>query len=280
MHNRFILPDVTVDVDGSSIRVLDVGDGPAVVLAHSYLWDAEMWRPQIDCLSRSYRVIVPELWGHGGSGRMPAETTSLATVAKQHLAVLDRLGVERFALVGLSVGGMWGAELAIFAPERLVALVLMDTYLGPEPTARRDRYLTLLAAVAASGAVPEALLSELIPLYLSSNAATAIPDIVGTFRSRLQTWDKSRLVDTIVPLGRLIFNRRDALGDLSRLTIPALVMTGTEDLPRPIKEGQVMARLLGCRFVAIPDAGHISNLEAPAVVNRQLVSFLEQAFSE
>ena len=57
----------TARIAGSEMRVTDVGAGEAVLLGHSFLWDAEMWRPQIETIASRYRVIAPDLWGHGGS---------------------------------------------------------------------------------------------------------------------------------------------------------------------------------------------------------------------
>jgi pimeloyl-ACP methyl ester carboxylesterase len=124
----------------SRMAALDCGEGEAVVLAHGYLCDAEMWRPQIRALARRYRVIIPELWGHGQSGRLPRGTLGLRDVAQHHLELLDELGIDRFALIGHSAGGMWGAELACWAPERVSAICLMSSFVGPEPEQSRYRY--------------------------------------------------------------------------------------------------------------------------------------------
>ena len=99
-------------IDDQPLHYVDQGSGPVVLLGHSYLWDQQMWAPQIAALSQKYRVIVPELWGHGDSGPLPAQTHSLGDLARQALALLDHLGVAKVNLVGLSVGGMWGAPLA------------------------------------------------------------------------------------------------------------------------------------------------------------------------
>ena len=59
-----------VNIHGSTLHYQDHGTGFPLLLGHSYLWDAAMWAPQIDALSRQYRVIVPDLWGHGASGAL------------------------------------------------------------------------------------------------------------------------------------------------------------------------------------------------------------------
>lgn len=269
----------SVTVAGSEMSVLDVGEGAPVVLGHSYLWDARMWAPQIAALSQSHRVIVPELWGHGGSGRLPDGTADLREVARHHLALLDALGVERCALVGLSVGGMWAAELALLAPGRVTALALLDCFLGEEPPASRSRYFGMLAAVESAGAVPEAIRQAILPLFLAPATLDSRPDLVGLFLATLEGVEPARLLDSLVPLGRMIFGRRDALPELRALRVPTTVMTGEHDASRPVAEGRRMAEVLGCGFAEIPGAGHISSLEAPDEVNRRLLDFLATALA-
>ena len=99
-----------------------------MLLGHSYLFDLNMWAPQFEALAKRYRLIVPDLWGHGDSPALPAGRNSLSDIAADHLALMDHLDIEEFGIVGLSVGGMWGAELAALAPERVKVLALMDSY--------------------------------------------------------------------------------------------------------------------------------------------------------
>ncbi len=266
----------TVDVQGSLLNVVDVGSGVPVVLGGSYLWDAEMWAPQVKALSSQYRVIVPELWGHGQSGAMPADTSSVRDVARQHLQLLDALGVERCAIVGLSMGGMWGAELALMAPDRVSALVLMGTSLAAEPANTRVSYFAMLDAIEQYGAVPEPVIVAAVPLFFSATVGSRHPELLGLLAARLRAWDPARLVDSVVPLGRMIFGRRNALDELSALAMPALIATGADDSARSPAEGHAMAERIGCEFVEIPQAGHIASLEAPETVNRILSDFLAQ----
>jgi pimeloyl-ACP methyl ester carboxylesterase len=264
----------THDIDGSPFGVTIAGSGPAVVLGPSFLWDAAMWAPQIEALAGRCRVIVPDLWGHGASGALPSGTATMQDLARQHLALLDRLGIDRCTIIGLSVGGMWGAELALMAPERVAGLVLMGTSLAAEPEQAREGYFAMLDAIGADGGVPEAVLAAAVPLFFSRAVHARHPELPRAFGERLRGWAPQRLKDSVAPLGRIIFGRRDLLPELHGLSMPSLVMTGTDDLAQPPERGRVMADRIGCRFMPIPEAGHISSLEAPDFVNRALLDFL------
>lgn len=277
MTNVVRKPEALREIAGSQMSVLQAGTGEAVLLGHSYLWDAEMWRPQIEALSRRYRVIVPELWGHGGSGPLPAGTRDLRDIARQHLEMMDRLGIERFAVVGLSVGGMWAAELALQAPERVSALVLMDTFVGPEPATARQRYFHLLDVIASTPEIPAVVLDAIVPMFFSPGIEERRPDLPCQLRMRLARWDRQHLLDSVVPLGRMIFGRRNLLDELPRLRMPRLVITGSLDIPRPLDEARLMADMLGCHCIEVPGAGHISSLESPQAITDHLVDFLSNA---
>ncbi|HVJ41568.1 MAG TPA: alpha/beta fold hydrolase [Dongiaceae bacterium] len=259
------------------MTVVDVGEGEVVVLGHSYLWDAEMWRPQIEALSRSYRVIVPNLWGHGTSDDLPPGTGDMRDLGRHHLMLLDSLGIDRFALAGLSIGGMWGMEIACLAPERVTALALLDTSAGPEPELSREQYLGMFRIVEAAGRIPDEMIEAIVPLYFAPATLTAAPALPAILRAGLKTVSTRRLLDTIVPLGHILFGRRDLRPDLAHLRMPSLVMTGSEDIPRPVREGREIAEILRCQFIELPGAGHISALEVPDLVSTHLADFLHKA---
>ncbi|MFO2465137.1 alpha/beta fold hydrolase [Pseudomonas sp. 15FMM2] len=263
-----------VVIDDQPLHYLDQGHGPAVLLGSSYLWDGNMWAPQIEALSQQYRVIVPELWGHGESGQLPTSVQSLDDLARQALALLDHLDIAHINLVGLSVGGMWAARLALQVPERINSLVLMDTYLGAEPEAARQYYFSLLKMIEDAGAIPESLLDVIAPIFFRP-CIDRESALYQDFRQALQNFSKERLLQSIVPLGRLIFSRTNILDQLPHLDAnTTLVMCGEHDKPRPPAEAREMADLIGCSLKLIPDAGHISCRENPDFVNEALLTFL------
>ena len=223
-----------VTIDGQALHYIDQGTGPAVLLAGSYLWDQAMWAPQIAALSQQYRVIALDLWGHGESGPLPAGTTSLDDIARQALALLDHLDIDRVTLVGLSVGGMWGARLALSAPQRINGLVLMDTYVGAEPEPTRQYYFSLLKQI------EEARRHHASSCWISScrsSSARASTRSRRFIRISVLHWRRyppDRLRESIVPMGRITFGRDDLLPRLGELdAATTLVMCGDQDKPRP-----------------------------------------------
>ncbi|WP_338922200.1 alpha/beta fold hydrolase [Pseudomonas silesiensis] len=265
-----------VTIDGQPLHYIDQGTGPAVLLAGSYLWDQAMWAPQIAALSQQYRVIAPDLWGHGQSGPLPQTTTSLDDIARQGLALLDHLDIECVTLVGLSVGGMWGARLALSTPGRINGLVLMDTWLGTEPEPTREYYFSLLKQIEEAGVITPQLLDIIVPIFFH-------PDIdresalYQDFRGSLAALPSARLRQSIVPMGRITFGRDDLLPRLGELDADTtLLMCGDQDQPRPPAETREMAELIGCPYVLVPEAGHISNLENELFVTEALLEFLAQ----
>ena len=259
-----------MEIAGRRMAYLDEGQGPVLLFGHSYLWDSAMWVPQIAALKGSYRCIVPELWGHGDSDLLPDGGCTLATLARDHLALLDALGIEECVLVGLSIGGMWGVELAHMAPDRIKGLVLMDSFVGLEPQITCERYLGMLAAIEQLGSIPAPIIEQVAPIFFANQPDAAL---LAEFKARLAAWPSEKIA-AMVAVGRSFVTREDRIEWLEEITIPALVMTGCEDKARPVLEGYLMAEVLGCPFKEIPAAGHISSKENPAFVNQALAEFL------
>ncbi|WP_285447275.1 alpha/beta hydrolase [Xanthomonas sp. LMC-A-07] len=266
----------TCTIAGQPLHYAQHGQGFPVLLGHSYLWDAAIWEPQVHAISQHYRVIVPELWGHGQSAALPDGTQTVGDLAEQMLMLLDALELPQCAVVGLSVGGMWGAELALLAPERVRSLVLMDTFLGAEPQATQTRYFGLLDAIEAAGQVTPALIEAIVPIFFRPgiDLSSALP---AAFAQRLAAMSAEQLRASVVPLGRLIFGRADRLDALSALNPANTFLLGGEyDIPRPPEELWLMAEVIGCDYELVPDAGHIASLENPAFVTAQLLGWLKR----
>ncbi|MFC2037339.1 alpha/beta fold hydrolase [Chloroflexota bacterium] len=257
----------------------DRGTGFPILFGHSYLWDAAMWEPQLEALSASYHCIAPDLAAHGRSDPPPETAYSVEALAEDHWAVASALGLDRLAIVGLSVGGMWGIHLTLNHPEAVAALVLLDTFVGPEPEESRLRYFGMLDIVEQAGAIPAPMLDTIASIMLSPVTIQRSPDFVNRFKDALASMPAER-VPGVVGIGRGIFARRSILDRLHEIDAPTMVVVGADDLARPPHEARQMAEAVpGAHLEVVADAGHICNLEQPEQVTELLQSFLDKALS-
>lgn len=262
-------------IRGKKFYYRDVGQGYPILFGHSYLWNSKMWEPQIEALSKHFRCIVTDLWDHGNSDCLDEEY-SLKACAEDHWQLMQHLGLDEFAMVGLSIGGMWGTELTLAHPDAVSALVLMDTFVGGEPSVSQERYFALLDKIESDGCFIPPIVDQVVPIFFSPQTLTCQKPFVEEFRNRLLEMKKEQ-IPGIVKIGRIIFSREDRLAQLKTISQPTLIITGRDDIPRPPVEAEQMAELLpNSRVKIIENAGHICNLECPEKVNHLLLNFLNK----
>lgn len=264
-------------INQANIAYVDEGKGHPILLGHSFLWDAHMWQAQTTQLKENYRCIVPDLWSHGQSDALPHKVGSLETLADDYWQFSQALSLQKFALVGLSVGGMWAAHLALTHPEAISALVLMDTYVGAEPEAPKAVYLSLLDEMERSSSITPEFAHKVAPYFFAKKTKEEQPHLVENFIKNLLATPAQHIAGKAA-LGRIIFNRSSLLEQLKNIQIPTLIIVGEEDLPRPPYEAQEMTQLIpNATLEIIPKAGHICTVEQPQYVNKIIDRFLTQA---
>ena len=263
-------------ITSANLAYQDVGQGFPLLMGHSFLWDSHMWAPQIAHFQKNYRCLVPELWSHGSSDPLPAASYTLEKLAQEYWQFTQQLNVTRFALIGLSVGGMWATQLALSHPEAISALVLMDTFVGEEPPTTQKAYFELLDAIENTQSFTLPLINKIAPYFFGKETALTQPQLVETFKQSLLATPQAHIKGKVA-LGRMIFDRPCLLDRLAELQIPTLIVVGEEDLPRPAHEAQAMLkRIPHAQLALIPKAGHICTLEQPAFVNEVVTCFLKQ----
>lgn len=260
---------VLAQSQGLEIFFEDVGAGTPVVLGHSFLCSGKMWREQIPALVGRFRVINPDLRGHGRSGEAN-RPFSLYDAVSDVVAVLDRLGIGRAVWCGLSIGGMVALRAALTCPERVSALILLDTDAGAESAPRKLKYLAMGAGTRAVGIRP--FLPSIVRLMFGATTRRQKPTLVTEWKREfagVHVPSALRCLDALM--------RRDSLlARLGRIGVPALVLVGEEDrsLPPPLSL-RIHDLLPGSTYSVIPAAGHLSVLEQPAAVNDAILTFLE-----
>jgi len=247
------------------------GEGPAVVLIHCALCDSRQWDEQVASFSRRFRVVRYDLLGFGRSPFPVAEFSD----ADEALAVLDELGIERAAIVGNSVGGRVAVDIALAAPERLRALVLVDAgYAGLEPPEEVRRYNEQEDALLEAGDVEGAV--EL-NLRFWLDGPRRGPDAVDpAVRARVAEMQRLAFENYLALEGEPGRERRPN-GVPGDIRCPTLIIVGTEDQPYILDAAErYAAEITGARKVDIPGAAHIPSLERPDDFNRLVLDFLSE----
>lgn len=258
-----------IAVNGVNLAVDIRGSGPAILFIHAYPLDHTMWETQLAGLDGWMR-IAPDLRGMGQSDA-PDLGYSMSTYADDLLALLTTLGVEEAVLCGLSLGGYVVFEMLRRAPERVRAIVLMDTRAEAD-TAEGRRGRDADAARARDGG-PDAIADGMIPKLFDGRPTIVDAAIQEQVRRVIVSTPYAGLLGAIAALR----DRPDSFALLPTLKeLPALVIVGEEDRITPPERAQAMADALPQgELVVIPGAGHLSALERPQAVAAALRGFLE-----
>jgi 3-oxoadipate enol-lactonase len=253
------------------VAYVDRGEGPPVVLLHAFPLNGTMWEAQAAALEDSWRLVAPDFPGFGRSSHTPAQP-DMRYYADTVGALLDKLGVETVALVGLSMGGYVAFECLRRFPQRVSALVLANT--RPDADADEARKSRYEAARRVSEEGVEVLVELQMERLLSERTRRERPEVVSQVRTMIL---QSTPGGAVAALGAMR-ERVDSTPLLSEITVPTLVIGGEEDT---ISSPEVMAamaeKIPGARHEVLAGAGHLSNLEAPDRFNAAVGGFLSGA---
>jgi 3-oxoadipate enol-lactonase len=253
------------DVNGQRIRYEDSGgNGPPVIFSHGFLMDREMFVAQVVALSPEYRVVT---WDERGFGEteFDGEPFTYWDSARDCLGLLDRLGIGEAVLGGMSQGGFLSLRAALLAPDRVRALVLIDTQSGVEDPERLPAYRQMQQTWLEHGPVDE--LTAAISALIIGDPVVSEPWIAK--------WRELPREAMMEPTETL-FAREDIGDRLGEITCPAIVFHGTADASIELEKGQALCQALsGCRgLVTVKGAPHASNMTHPDQVNGPLLEFL------
>jgi len=237
---------------------------PALVFTGSLGTDLTMWQPQADVLKPHFCTLRYDIRGHGRSP-VPAGPYSMDDLGSDLVALLDRLGIERASLCGLSIGGMISMWFAAHAPERVDRLVLVSTsaLLGP-----RESWVERAAAVRAGGveAVAEAVLGR----WFTPAFARAHPGVIERMRATLIATPREGYAGCCEAIADM-----DLTPELPLISAPTLVVSAAEDPSTPPEHGRRIAELIpDSRFELVDNARHIANIEQADLITSMIEGFL------
>jgi pimeloyl-ACP methyl ester carboxylesterase len=249
----------------------DEGPGPVVVLLHGFPISRVMWEPQVSGIGSIYRIIAPDLRGHGDSPA-PEGIFTMDEMADDVIELLDTLHLDEPVVVGgLSMGGYVALSLVARYPHRVGALMLMDTRAGADtPEAAQKREESAQAVIAAGN--PGPVIEAMIPRLFTKKTLDLHPERVEPVRAAMEKNTPRGIAGAL----RGMAIRPDRRGDLAAITVPTLVLVGDEDVITPPAEAQAMADAIkNASLAVIPDAGHLAPYEEPAAANAVIFRFLE-----
>jgi 4,5:9,10-diseco-3-hydroxy-5,9,17-trioxoandrosta-1(10),2-diene-4-oate hydrolase len=275
-HQRWVL------VDGQPVNTIELGDGPPLVFVHGLSGSWPNWLEQLPVLADEHRVLALDLPGFGHSP-MPAGEISIAGYARLLDGLLGTLGIDAAAVVGNSMGGFVGAELAISFPERVERLVLvsaagLSTHNDPRtvramPAVRRlSRVLTMSAAWLASKSDSVARRPRLrdATMNLVVRHPSRLPAALAA--EQLRGAGTPGFMQALQAL--IGYDVRDRL---PQIACPTLIVWGEDDRLITVHDADVFEELIpNARKVVFEDTGHMAMLERPAAFNELLKAFLSE----
>lgn len=273
-----------VTVNGRRLNVVELGTGPAIVFVHGLSGSWTNWLENLPHFAARHRVVAFDLPGFGHS-EMPAETISIEGYGRTVAGLMDELGIDRAAIVGNSMGGFVGAEVALKFPDRVERLVLVSAaglatkYIGLSTELLRRRSVVALArAVNAYAGLPEARAKTLVCrprlrralLWLVAHHPERLPLPISV--ELIAGTGKPAAADALDAL--LDYDYRDRLDDVR---CPTLIVWGEDDRTVPVESADEYERLIpGARRVVLLDTGHVPMVERPVRFNALLDEFLAE----
>jgi 3-oxoadipate enol-lactonase len=266
---------VTVD-DGVGLETLVAGptDAPGLLLVHGFGGAKEDFADHVAVLARDHRVVVFDHRGHGASDA-PSDPAaySLDRLAADTLAVAEATGLHDLRLLGHSMGGMVTRRLVLEHPERVIALVFMDTSPGAPPGLDPELVAFGIEVVRTHGMDElKRVQDELDPLG-SPAYRRVLAERPGFREFAERKWASLSPVMWATLVAEIV-SQPDQLADLASLRQPTLVIVGDQDATFIEPSREIAATVPGAQLAIIPDAGHSPQFENPPAWLAAMTAFL------
>jgi pimeloyl-ACP methyl ester carboxylesterase len=248
-----------INRDGVNIYYEVHGAGPVVLLTHGYSATSQMWKGQIEAIGKDHTLVIWDMRGHGQSDYPEDQSlySEEATVGDM-AAILNAVGAKEAVIGGLSLGGYMSMAFHLKHPERVKALLIIDTGPGYKSDAAREGWnanaLKTAARYEANGL--GGLASGSVEMRTAQHR-----DATGLARA-----------------ARGMLTQRDArvISSLPDIKVPAIVVVGADDTPFLNASDYMAAKIPGAKKVVIPNAGHAANIDQPAAFNAAISAFLAE----
>ena len=256
--------------NGKTISYHDSGKGKTILFLHSFGHNKNLWYPQLcHFVELGYRVIAPDMPGHGESSFDPARHT-VDGIAESYIELLEKLGVTKTVIAGISIGGYITLKMMARRPDLFSAMVMICTKAEADTDEIKERRRAQINNIRTNG--------------LKSFVETTAPKRVGPGVVETRPWvvDWIKLMNYTVTTDanaatlEAMALKEDDTPTLAKITVPALILSGSNDIfipkesPHNLKNG-----IKHSVHHVIEGAGHVASLEFPAEVNRHMEQFLK-----
>lgn len=265
-----------LQVDGATLNYEISGSGWPLVLLHGAWLDRELWAPQVERLAGDFRVVTPDLRGHGDS--IAEEPCKVTRMAADVAALCDDLGLANPVVCGLSLGGLVAQQLALDRPDELAGLALASTVTsippvpGPE-AARRLLFPTGPARMLTRAWGPGAYFRSVLGgVEATQGRWLALDDDARAYAlDCIDAYDADRFLRVLEAF------YEDRPRDLSALSVPTLLLHGDHEATPVVAQNRKLMRTIpDARRTVLPDAGHLANRDNPAAFDDALETFLDE----
>ena len=260
----------TVQAGDRVIAYRESGAGPVVLALHGIGSGSASWAAQLGGLASRFRVIAWDAPGYGGSNQLPDRTPPASAYGDAVASMLNALEIEKVHLVGHSLGALIGAAFCSGHPERLLSVVLANAaagYANAGDVLRVRRLQDRLEAMAELG--PAKLAEQRARVLLSPLASDEVYEKVRAVQASLRP-------DGYAQAARMLHSS-DIHEDAASISVPALVMCGSEDAVTPEDTNRRLAESIpGAAYQSLEGLGHASYVEGPEIFNAALTEFIDR----
>jgi pimeloyl-ACP methyl ester carboxylesterase len=257
-----------VNINNLQIAYDDVGSGSPVVLVHGFPFNRSLWNDQIEELSKSHRVITPDLRGFGESDSSPG-VASMTRMAEDIATLLDHLQIPKTIIGGLSMGGYVVLAFQKEFPSRVRGLILADT--RPQGDSEEGKQGRAQQAERALNEGMAPIADAMLPKLLTPDTVAKGPEVVRRVREMMMKTKPGGAAAALQGMAA----REEQTEMIAKVSVPTLILVGKDDAITPVSDSELMhSKISGSRLAVSEGAGHVSNIEQSAVFNREVNLFL------
>ena len=256
-------------LNGITMFWREAGAGEPIVFLHAFPLSSEMWQAQLNALPDGWRGIAPDLRGFGRSTAGDTGPHTMELMADDVAALLDHLGLSQAVICGLSMGGYVAFALQRKHPERVRALILCNTRATADSAEAAAGRHELAAKVRKEGA--QAVVTAMLPKLLSDRTKQKRPELVAEVEQMMLANQPEHIARALEGMAL----RKSAEDLCNQVQVSVKIIHSDDDAIIPTGDAQMMARGLRGSLRVVEDAGHLSNLEHPAVFSAHVSDFLQ-----